>query len=343
MEVVETAKYERKKLMSHYHHFTANEREKILLGIHANLSIRSIAKALYRSPSSVSRELRRNQPVYSAVDAQVAYGLRRKKSKRKLILKNNELRNLVIDLITRLNWSPEQISYRLKHEANQFSISYNTIYRAIYSNNLGIKLKNHGSRGIARKLRHRGKTRHSASHIETRGKIKISNSIHDRPEVANNRCRIGDWEADTVVGKPGHSAIVTLVDRRSRYLLTAKVPKKTSIKVIPMMIHLLSKLPNNRILTITTDRGKEFAKHAMLTDTLNVPIYFPDAHAPWQRGTNENTNGLIREYLPKRTDIDNYSQSDIQEFASILNNRPRKVLGWKTPYELFYNKVLHLI
>ncbi|MHC9533100.1 IS30 family transposase [Dellaglioa sp. L3N] len=176
-----------------------------------------------------------------------------------------------------MTWSSEQTSCRLKHESSQFSISYNTIYRAIYSNNLRIKLKNRSFKGIVRKLRHRGKTRHSASHIETRGEIKIFNTIYDRPENANKRNRIGDWKADTVIEKLGHSGIVTLVDRRSRYLLTAKVPKKISIKAISMMIRLLSKLPSSHILTAITDREK----YAILTNVLNVPIYFLDAHAPW--------------------------------------------------------------
>ena len=150
------------------------------------------------------------------------------------------------------------------------------------------------------KLRHRGKTRHTKGHVENRGKISISHTIHERPEEANNRTRIGDWEADTVAGKTGKACLVTLTDRYSRFLKIQKVAVKKSKLVIEAMVKLLEPLTK---YTVTPDRGKEFTYHQKLSDQLNIEVYFPDPHAPWQRGTNENTNGLLREYFPKGSDL----------------------------------------
>lgn len=193
-------------------------------------------------------------------------------------------------------------------------------------------------------LRHRGKTRHTKSHQENRGKIKISYSIHERPQVINGRERIGDWEADTVIGKTGKACLVTLVDRKTRYLLYGKVPKKNSNFVKQKIVDLLGELPKSKRLSITLDRGKEFSKNPEITLELDdIPFYFPDPHSPWQRGTNENTNGLIREYIAKGIDIDNITEEQLEYYVYKLNTRPRKRLNWKTPAELFNGKVLHLI
>ncbi len=201
----------------------------------------------------------------------------------------------------------------------------------------------YGSRGVIRKLRHRGKTRRKKGTVETRGKIVISNRIQQRPEGAETCQVIGHWEADTVAGKAGPACLVTITDRCSRYLLVGKIAKKYSALTAEMMIDLLSALPKKKRKTITPDRGKAFSKHAQVTQALNdLPFYFPDPHAPWQRGTNENTNGLLREYLPKSYDIALSSDEDIADFARKLNHRPRKCLNWKTPHEVFLNQVLHL-
>lgn len=153
---------------------------------------------------------------------------------------------------------------------------------------------------------------------------------------------IGHWEADTVVGKPGSACIVTITDRCSRYLLAGKVPRRFSTLVADKIVSLLSPLPKKKRKTITPDRGKEFSKHREVTQALCLPFYFPDPHAPWQRGTNENINGLIREYLPKSFDMAFSSDEEISRFIDKLNRRPRKCLDWKTPYEVFFNRLLHL-
>ena len=238
-------------------------------------------------------------------------------------------------------WSPEEISNRLAVEKYPVQISTTTIYRGIF-NGLFDNLFKSGSSSAVRHLRHHGKSRHNKAYQEKRGKIPIPNKIHDRPREADNRVEIGHWEGDTVLGKSGKACVVTLVDRKSRYLLIGKAAKRTSEAVTDTLSDLMKLWPG-RSLTITPDRGKEFAKVQCLTDKFGTPFYFPDPHSPWQRGTNENTNGLLREYLQKGTDLDSITDRRIQEYVEQMNNRPRKCLGWKTPYEIFFNVVLHLI
>ena len=228
----------------------------------------------------------------------------------------------------------------MKLENNPISISYSTIYRGIYAGLLEEYPLSNGQRGVARKLRHRGKTRHVKNYIETRGKIRISHHIEERPLIANNRERLGDWEADTVAGKTGKACLITLTDRKSRFLLCEKAAKKASDEVSEKIIKMLL---NEPVKTITPDRGKEFSQHPKITSALgDVPFYFPAPHHPWQRGTNENTNGLLREYFPKNTDITDISDIYIKEMVLELNKRPRKCLNWETPYEVYYQKSLHL-
>lgn len=331
--------------MSHYRHLSMNEREKILILYTERKSLHAISKAIGRSVSTVSRELKRNKgqnQAYSAIGAQEKYQKRRQKCKRTRLLANTELKETISRLFLEYQWSPEQIANRLAYEENAFKISYSTIYRAIYAGMLDIGKLSHGNRGVIRKLRHRGKTRRRKGTVETRGKIVISNRIQDRPKEADGRQVIGHWEADTVAGKTGSACLVTITDRCSRYLLAGKVVKRYSALVAEKMIALLSDLPKKKRKTITPDRGKEFSNHALVTESLNLPFYFPDPHAPWQRGTNENTNGLLREYLPKSFDIALFSEEDIADFILKLNHRPRKCLAWKTPYEVFFNHALHL-
>lgn len=201
----------------------------------------------------------------------------------------------------------------MRLEINQQALSYNTIYRAIYRGDFDEPNLSHGIKGAIRKLRHRGKTRHTKNYRE--------------------RLEIGHWEADTVVGETGRACIVTLVDRRSRFSLLGKVEKKIFKNMIDCMINLLRNVGEDKCKTVTPNRGKEFSQHSRITLELNgTKVYFPDPLAPWQRGTNENTNGLLREYSPKGEDISGIFDSQIQEWANKLNTRPRKCLNWKTPY-----------
>lgn len=332
--------------MSHYQHLSIEEREKILILYTQNQSLRIIAKTIGRSVSTVSRELRRNsnsRRTYSAIEAQRNYQKRRKECRRHKLLANDDLKCKDKRLFLEYQWSPEEISNRLAYEKSNYKISYTTIYRAIYAGLFDEPNLSHGNRGAIRKLRHRGKTRHQKGTIERRGKIIISNRIQDRPKEANERQAIGHWEADTVAGKTGSACLVTITDRCSRYLLVGKITQKHSTLLADKMISMLSAISEQYVKTITPDRGKEFAKHIQISSALSgVQFYFPDPHAPWQRGTNENTNGLIREYLPKSFDIALCSDEEITRFVDKLNKRPRKCLGWKSPYEVFFDKLLHL-
>ena len=334
--------------MSHYQHLSISEREKILVLRTEGKSLRSIATELVRCVSTVSREIKRNglsDQSYSAVEAQKQYIHRRKKCRRHKLLSNSSLKETVMRLFLEEQWSPEQIASRLAYENNAVRLSYATIYRAIYAGLFDTpeQRRSEGNRGAIRKLRHRGKTRRRKGTEETRGKIVISNRIQQRPEEADSRKIIGHWEADTLAGKTGSACLVTITDRCSRYLLAGKVGKRYSALVADEMISLLSALPKKKRRTITPDRGKEFAKHPTVTKALDgIQFYFSDPHAPWQRGTNENTNGLLREYLPKAFDIALSSKDDITDFVRTLNFRPRKCLGWKTPHEVFFNISLHL-
>lgn len=334
--------------MSHYRHLSINEREKILILRTEGKSLRAIAVQIGRNVSTVSREITRNGHSalgYSAVAAESKYRNQRKRCKREKLLSNVKLREVIRRLFLEEQWSPEQIANRLVQENSIYRISYATIYRAIYAGMFDTteQRRSEGNRGAIRKLRHRGKTRRRKGTVETRGKIVISNRIQERPQEADDRLVIGHWEADTVAGKTGSACLVTITDRCSRYLLAGRVSKKLSELVTSEMIALLSGIPKEKRRTITPDRGKEFSKHSSVTDTLDgLPFYFPDPHAPWQRGTNENTNGLPREYLPKSFDISMPSDCDSIAFINKLNFRPRKCLGWKTPHEVFFNQLLHL-
>ncbi|WP_367294841.1 IS30 family transposase [Levilactobacillus yonginensis] len=332
--------------MSPYNHLTLKDRECILLGVTLNDTYQGIAEKIGCSKATVSREIKRNggRDAYSAVKAQENYQRRRLKSRRPRILADLKLRDFVLHRIVQCQWSPEQISGRLVHENSEWQISYNTIYRGIKLDNLGIKRKSHGARGFARKLRHRGKTRKVKGTVnERRGRFNEVLSVHERPVSCNKRSWFGHWEGDTVRGKTGRSALVTLVDRKSRYLLSQRVSKVNAKNVTQAMIDLLHTVTPKRVRTLTPDRGTEFAGYREVSQELGIPVYFPDPHAPQQRGTNENTNGLIREYFPKGTDLDQLTDQDIYQFVEVLNNRPRKILGWKSPSEVFFGTKLHLI
>ncbi|MEN2376158.1 IS30 family transposase [Lactiplantibacillus plantarum] len=319
--------------MSPYNHLTLKDRECILLGVTLNDTYQVIAEKIGCSKATVSREIKRNggRKAYSAVKAQENYQGRRLKSRRPRLLTDLKLRDFVLHCIVQRQWSPEQISGRLVHENSEWHVSYNTIYRGIERDNLGIKRKNHEARGFARKLRHRGKTR------------KVKGTIKERPVSCENRSWFGHWESDTVRGKTGRSALVTLVDRKSRYLLSQRVPKVNAKNVTQAMIDLLHTVTPKRVRTLTPDRGTEFAGYREVSQELSIPVYFPDPHAPQQRGTNENTNGLIREYFPKGTDLDQLTDQDIDKFVRDLNHQPRKVLSWKSPFEVFFGTKLRLI
>ena len=324
--------------MSVYRHLTLAEREYIMVQRARGRSITAIAAALMRNKSTISREIKRNSDskTYSASQAQACYQQRRKACRRKRKLDDPERFALVKRLFLQKHWSPEQIQHRLRHEGSPHAISYATIYRGIYAGRFNDP---DWVKSGKQRLRYRGKKRQRKGAV-ARGGFAIDHELSERPEIAEARGRLGDWEADTVAGITGGAVLVTLTDRKSRYLLCARVEKKTAENVKAAMIALLE---GQVVHSITPDRGKEFARHAMVAEALGVKIYFPPPYQPWQRGTNENTNGLLREYCPKHQDIAQYSDEYIEKAVWALNNRPRKCLQWRTPYEVYFEQALHLV
>ena len=333
--------------MSQYTHLTIFEREEIAK-LHAQgYTIREIARQLRRNPSTISREMNRNafsSNQYSPTIAHRLYKLKRKNCGRKKILSNFYLKNIVKHLFLDEQWSPEEIANRLELEDYPIKISYSTIYRAIYAFEFDDEMPKQGHRGVVKKLRRKGKKYKCQNHNETRGKIVISHTIHERPSEGNLRRELGHWEVDTVVGKIGSACLLTLTDRKSRYLLADKVAAQRAEPVKDSMIYLLKGLPKTKRRSVTSDRGKEFSFHKDVTKKLEgLPFYFADPQSPWQRGTNENTSGLLREYFPKRQTLDEVTSQTLKEVLRKINMRPRKCLNWKTPFEVFFNRVLHLI
>ena len=326
--------------MGRYTHLTIGEREEIMVLRRQGLGVRAIARALGRSPSTVSRELARNscKRFYRASTAQARYEGRRASCVRPRRLSDPGLAALVQARIL-AGWSPEQVSGRLRLEAGVV-VGTATIYRAIRARELDPPELAGTRRGLAGRLRHKGRRRRRKGEVERRGKIRVPASIAERPAEAGARSRLGDWEADTVAGRAGGPCLVTLVDRRSRYLVGGLAPSKTAAAVAGVEAAALAGHP---ALTVTPDRGKEFALWAPVTEATGADFYYALPRHPWQRGTNENTNGLVREYLPKGCDLSKVTEEEVQEVYHRLNTRPRKCLGYRTPWEVHHSEVLQLI
>lgn len=304
-----------------YTHLSLGERYQIYALIGAEHSIKFIADALGRSPSTISREIRRNKSLQ---------GYRAKHANKKACDRRvNNASSLIADIwvwVTdklKESWSPEQIA------GVHGGISHMSIYRYIWRD------KKKGGR-LWQCLRRKAKPYRTRLTAETRGRINDRVSIHERPSIVDARTRIGDWEADTVIGQHHKQAIVTLVERRTGLLKMKRVLKKSAQQVSEAMIELLKPV-RLQVKTITSDNGKEFADHKKVKQKLFSPFFFADTYASWQRGTNENTNGLIREFLPKGCDFRQVCDDEMQAIEDKLNNRPRKRLGFKTPNQVFYN------
>lgn len=328
--------------MSHYNHLSINERECLLLLYVQGKSKSEIARQLHRSVSTISRELKRNsgKTVYSACDAQKKYEKRRKLCRRKKLLCQPVLQKIVYTVLSQLQWSPEQISSWLK-KVNLFHISYNTIYRAIHSG-LMEPVKKHKRRRerfpLEKHLRRKGKPRKSSE--EKRGKMSISHSIEERPEEANARSELGHLELDCIEGNKGGACLVTLIDRQSRYLLAKKANKHNAQEVTKALCEMLSLLPPEMRKSITTDRGKEFSNHAVITERFSgLPFYFAHPGCPWEKPSIEYANGLLRQYFPKRSSFDELADDYLQSVVNKLNFRPRKSLSWLSPRSFL---LLHL-
>jgi IS30 family transposase len=314
-----------------YHQLTQALRYQIEILKKAGKNQKDIAELVHVSPSTICRELQRNagKRGYRPKQAQL-----KAESRRKLAAKPLKMTPEAIDLIDAkiiIDWSPQQISGWLKEEKAIF-ISHERIYQHIWTDKLaGGALYQH--------LRHSGKKRKRYGSKDKRGQIRNRISIDDRPIIVAEKTRIGDWEIDTVIGKNHQGVLVTIVDRVSKLTLIKKVASKHADVVTEATITLLQPYLDKTI-TITADNGKEFAGHEKIKAALNVDIYFAHPYSSWERGLNENTNGLIRQYFTKGSSFENITDKDVDEVMKKLNHRPRKTLNYKTPHSVFFADTL---
>jgi IS30 family transposase len=315
---------------------TLSEREEISRGIVARRSIRSMASLLGRSPSTVSREVCRNGGYdrYRAAVADEQAWIRTRRPKRCKLANSPWLRQAVSRKLG-LNWSPEQIAGWLKRthpEDGSYQVSHETIYRSLFVQARGVLKKE-----LLQHLRSKRTIRRSKQATQKgsdHGQIKDMISIRERPASVEDRAVPGHWEGDLLSGSK-NSHIATLVERHTRYVMLAKVANKETNTVVSALIKQAKKLPTELYKSLTWDRGKELAAHKQFTLATDIDVYFCDPQSPWQRGSNENTNGLLRQYFPKGTDLSVYSQADLNRVARQLNERPRKTLEFETPAERF--------
>ena len=315
---------------------TLAEREEISRGIARDLSLRAIAARLGRAPSTISREVKRNGGTqhYRANRADQAAWDRAHRPKPCKLVINRALARLVAKKLRRL-WSPEQIAGWLKctypnDESSQ--VSHETIYRSLFIQARGaLKKELQQHLRTQRAMRY---SRHTSQKGNGKGQIKDMVSIRERPAAVEDRAVPGHWEGDLIIGT-NNSQIATLVERHTRYVMLAKVPNKNTETVINALIRQAQKLPSELYKSLTWDRGKEMHDHKRFTLATDIKVYFCDPKSPWQRGSNENTNGLLRQYFPKGTDLSVHSQAKLNAVARQLNERPRKTLGFETPAERF--------
>ena len=315
---------------------TLVEREEISRGLKAKMSLRSIARQLRRAPSTISREVRRNggRCVYRAARADQAAWDRARRLKPCKLASRPALCHTIAKKLE-LKWSPQQIAGWLKREYPDDEgarVSHETIYRSLFIQARGVLKKEllahlRATRAIRR-------SRHASLKRDGLGQIKDAVSIRERPAAVEDRAVPGHWEGDLIAGSK-NSFIATLVERRTRYVMLAKVSGKETQTVVAALAAQVRHLPRELRRTLTWDRGKELADHKSLTLATDLDIYFCDPHSPWQRGTNENTNRLLRQYFPKGTDLSVHSQDHLDTIARELNERPRMTLNYFSPAEKF--------
>ena len=311
---------------------TLAEREDISRGIACGSSIRDIAKHLERAASTVSREVARHggRPEYRATEADQQAWESALRPKRCLLAIRVKLQKIVASKVV-LDWSPEQVSGWLKiryPDDESMRVSHETIYRSLFIQARGVLKKE--LIGHLRSKRRIRRSQHARVAGQSRGQIVDAISIRERPPEIEDRAIPGHWEGD-LIGGTKNSHIATLVERHSRFTALVRVHSKDTAVVVAALSRQVRKLPAALRRSLTWDRGLEMAKHKTFTVATDVKVYFCDPHSPWQRGTNENTNRLLRQYLPKRTDLSGYAQSELDKIALRLNQRPRKTLGFETP------------
>lgn len=315
---------------------TLAEREEISRGLAAGRSIREIARMLGRAVSTVSREISRNagRSAYRAAEADERAFERARRPKRCRLACCPRLRRVVEEKLEE-HWAPEQIAGWLKRSYpadESLQVSHETIYRGLFIQPGGGLRK-----GLTRDLPTRRsirRSRHATRKGHNKGQIADMVSIRERPIVIEERAVPGHWEGDLIAGSR-NSHIVTLVERYSRYVVLLKVSSKRTETVVRALVEHARQLPGALYQSLTWDRGREMADHKRFTEATNIAVYFCDPQSPWQRGSNENTNGLLRRYFPKGTNLSLHSQQHLDEIARKLNRRPRKTLGYETPAERF--------
>jgi IS30 family transposase len=312
-------------------HLSAQEREEISRGLVAGESVRCLARRLARSASTISREIARNggQQTYRAAAADQRAWQKAERPKPCALASNERLRSLVAERLQH-DWSPQQIAGWLKvihHNEPAMQISHETIYRSLFIQARGLLKKELISHLRSGRAIRRGKTATLKGH--PRG-IVDAVSIRERPPEAQDRAVPGHWEGDLIAGCR-NTHIATLVERRSRYVILVRVDNRETATVVNALTQQIQRLPEGLMTTLTWDQGKEMAAHKRFTVATDVQVYFCDPHSPWQRGSNENTNGLLRQYFPKGTDLSVFSQEQLDAVADRLNTRPRKTLGYRTP------------
>jgi IS30 family transposase len=313
-----------------------SEREEISRCLVAGQSIRCIALQLGRAPSTISREVKRNggQISYRAAHAEQAAWDRAHRPKRCKLVKNRALARIVAGKL-QCQWAPQQIAGWLKHTYpcdEDYQVSHETIYRSLFIQARGA-LKKELAQHL-RRTRVMRRSRHHTQKTGNHGRITDTVSISERPASVEDRAVPGHWEGDLLHGSLNNQ-IATLVERHTRYVMLVKVASKDTTTVVNALIKSERKLPQELYKSLTWDRGHELADHKRFTLATDISVYFCDPHSPWQRGSNENTNGLLRQYFPKGVDVSSYSQVQLNAIARKLNERPRKTLNYETPAERF--------
>ena len=316
------------------------EREEVSRGIAAGDTIRGIARALHRAPSTVSQEVSRHggRELYRAAEADLAAWESARRPKICLLVKNRELQRIVAVKLKE-DWAPQQIAGWLKDEYPnnpELWVSHETIYQSLFVQTRGA-LKKELTSHLRSKRRIR-RSRHATPRGAGRGEIVDAVSIRQRPADIEDRAVPGHWEGDLVEGSRG-TYVATLVERQSRFVIIVKVANKQTENVVSALIKAVRKLPVALRRSLTWDRGHELANHAKFTVATDVKVYFCDPSSPWQRGSNENTNGLLRQYYPKGKDLSVVSQAQLDTVARKLNTRPRETLQWKTPAHILGTSV----
>jgi IS30 family transposase len=319
---------------------TLAEREEISRSVATGQSIRSVATRLGRAPSTISREIMRNggQECYRASQADQAAWDRGRRPKTCSLAENRSLAHIVASKL-QLLWSPQQIAGWLKRtypDDETFQVSHETIYRSLFIQARGV-LKKELLQHL-RRTRAMRRSRHHTQKSDDRRKIRDAVSISERPATAEDRAVPGHWEGDLLCGNRS-SQIATIVERQTRYLMLVKVASKDAETFANALVKNARKLPQELYKSLTWDRGTEMAGHKHFTLATDIQVYFCDPRSPWQRGTNENTNGLLRQYFPKGIDISAYSQAKLNAVARKLNERPRKTLNYETPAQQFHQLV----